>query len=76
MERLCIFQERLLLARRRTGLSQACLAQQARVFKTDISKYERGQSMPTLPRLVRLADVLQVSTDYLLGRSEGHHARD
>lgn len=67
MERLPVFQERLLLARRRAGLSQEALASQAHLFKTDISKYERGMSMPTLPRVARLAVALKVSADYLLG---------
>ena len=67
MERLPIFAERLLLARRRRGLTQEALASQARLFKTDISKYERGLSMPTLPRLVRLAQALHASGDALLG---------
>ena len=70
MERLPVFKERLLLARRRQDLSQEALAEKARLFKTDISKYERGQSMPTLPRLVRLSEALGISTDYLLGLSE------
>jgi transcriptional regulator with XRE-family HTH domain len=73
MERLQVFQERLLLARRRCGMSQAALGAKAKLFKTDISKYERGQSLPTLPRLVRLADALGISTDYLLGRKESCH---
>ena len=68
MERFPVFQERLLVVRRRRGWSQGKLATASGLFTTDISKYERGQSLPTLPRLVRLADALHVSTDYLLGR--------
>ena len=67
MERFLVFQERLLLARRRRALSQEALADTTGLFKTDISKYERGQSLPTLPRLARLARALGVSADYLLG---------
>jgi len=70
MERLPIFQERLLLVRRRRKMSQGALAAGAQLFKTDISKYERGLSMPTLPRLIRLANTLGVSIDYLVGRHE------
>lgn len=70
MERLPIFQERLLLARRRQDMSQPTLASKASLFTSDISKYERGQGMPTLPRLVRLSEALGISTDYLLGLSE------
>jgi transcriptional regulator with XRE-family HTH domain len=72
MERLPVFKERLLLVRRRMAMSQEALANKAHLFTTDISKYERGQSMPTLPRLVRLADALEISTDYLLGREVPH----
>ena len=68
MERLPIFQERLLLVRRRRGMTQEALADATSLFKSDISKYERGTSVPTLPRLVRIATALQTSTDYLLGR--------
>jgi transcriptional regulator with XRE-family HTH domain len=70
MERVPILQERLLVVRRRRGLSQDQVAQQAQLFKTDVSKYERGVSVPTLARLIRLATVLETSTDYLLGLSE------
>lgn len=67
MERLHVFQERLLLARRRRQMSQGMLAARTALFPTDISKYERGQSMPSLPRLVRLSEALEISADYLLG---------
>lgn len=69
-ERLPIFQERLFMARQLRGMTQEDLAERTQLFKTDISKYERGESHPNLPRLCRLADSLNVSTDYLLGRSE------
>jgi transcriptional regulator with XRE-family HTH domain len=65
-----IFHERLLVTRRRQELSQEDLASKAGMFKTDISKYERGISMPTLPRLARLAQALGACTDYLLGLSD------
>jgi len=70
MERMAIFQDRLLVVRRHRGLSQEQLAEKTGLFPTDISKYERGISMPTLPRLVRLARALEVSADYLLGLSD------
>ena len=73
-ERLPIFQERLLLTRRQQGLSQKALAARAGLFLTDISKYERGQSMPALPRLVRLAQALHCSADWLLGLAPHHDA--
>jgi len=67
MEDLPIFQERLLLARRRAGVSQGELAKRTAMYASDISKMERGRMLPTAPRLRRLAEALGVSADYLLG---------
>ena len=67
MEDLPIFQERLLLARRRAGVSQGELATRTAMYASDISKMERGRMLPTAPRLRRLAAALGVSADYLLG---------
>jgi transcriptional regulator with XRE-family HTH domain len=67
MEDLPIFQERLLLARRRAGVSQGELAKRTEMYASDISKMERGRMLPTAPRLRRLAEALGVSADYLLG---------
>lgn len=70
MEDLPIFRERLLLARRRAGLSQGDLAQRTAMYGSDISKMERGRMLPTAPRLRRLAEALGVSADYLLGLTD------
>lgn len=67
MEDLPIFQERLLLARRRAGVSQGELAKRTAMYASDISKMERGRMLPTAPRLRRLAEALGVSADFLLG---------
>ena len=34
-----------------------------------IRRYERGESVPTVDSLMKLADYYGVTTDYLLGRS-------
>jgi transcriptional regulator with XRE-family HTH domain len=73
MEDLPIFQERLLLARRRAGVSQGVLAKETGMYASDISKMERGRMLPTAPRLRRLAEALGVSADYLLGLQEDTH---
>jgi len=70
MEDLPIFQERLLLARRRAGVSQGELAKRTEMYASDISKMERGRMLPTAPRLRRLAEALDVSADYLLGLTD------
>lgn len=70
MEDSPIFQERLLLARRRAGVSQGELAKRTEMYASDISKMERGRMLPTAPRLRRLAEALDVSADYLLGLTD------
>ena len=70
MEKLPIFQERLLLARRRKAMSQTGLAKATDMFPSDISKMERGQMLPTAPRLRKLCLALCVSADVLLGLTE------
>lgn len=35
-----------------------------------ISKYERGECMPTTQNLIILAEFFQTSLDYLIGRTE------
>jgi len=61
--------ERLLIARRRRGLTQRALAAATGVNYVTIARVERGQ-MPhvSVDVLVRLADVLEVSLDVLTGR--------
>lgn len=46
----------LLLARLKSDLSQAALAEKAGVAQSAISAYERGVRQPTLPTLVRLLE--------------------
>ena len=36
--------------------------------KNALQKYERGEAVPGVPALVKIADYYQVSVDYLLGR--------
>src|SRR5207244_11132657 len=67
MEDLPIFQERLLLARRRAGVSQGELAKRTEMYASDISKMERGRMLPTAPRLRRLAEALGGSAQFPVG---------
>lgn len=73
MENLPLFKERLLLARRRSDLTQDDLARLVRMHKSDVSKMERGKMLPSVPRLQRLAAALGVSSDFLLGTTPGIH---
>lgn len=47
--------------------SQVTLAKQLGVTKQCISNWENGNIQPSVDALVRLADVFDVSTDYLIG---------
>lgn len=59
----------LKLARIKKGMTQQELADAIGVSSLrDISRYEAGRINPPIPRLCKIADVLEVTTDYLLGR--------
>ncbi len=60
------FPEKLRLARQQKGFTQGQLAQRVGSDSQRISKYERGIMIPTTAILVKLADALNVSLDYLL----------
>ncbi len=51
------------------GLSQADLAKKTSLQPTAISHFETGGRSPSFDNLRILADALNVSTDYLIGRS-------
>ena len=59
--------ERIKMIRIRRKLSQSDLARSAQVHQKNISKYENGGVIPSAVTLKSIADVLNVSTDYLLG---------
>ena len=50
-----------------SGLTQTRLAKMANVSKAAISAYENGLRQPSYDTLTRLASILHVTTDYLLG---------
>ena len=50
------------------GLSQQDLGNAIGVTKVTVCGYESGTRIPNLEKLIKLADTLGTSTDYLLGR--------
>ena len=63
--------DRLIEARKVRGLSQTDLARLSGVTAPMICRIERGETPgATIRTLLRLADTLYCSTDYLLGRGE------
>lgn len=62
--------QRLRKARKARGMTQEELAAQVRTTKGTISNYENSHSTPPNDMLLQLADVLHVTTDWLLGRTD------
>ena len=54
--------------REKRDITQVRLSTAINVSQETISAYESGKSMPSAETLVRIADFLNTSTDYLLGR--------
>ena len=65
-----IFQERLKAARDLRGWSQNDLAVRARMPPSSIAHFETGSRKPSFDTLRRLTNALEVTTDYLLGRTD------
>lgn len=65
-----MFQVRLKALRERAGLSQAALAKKVGVGQSTVGMWESGRNKPENAKLEALANLLGVSTDYLLGRSD------
>lgn len=62
------FSDRLKAERTRKGLSQADLARRTGLEPSAISHFETDERSPSFQNLSKLADALNVSIDYLLGR--------
>lgn len=60
---------RLHKARKKKGLTQEQLAEQAQISTQHISNIEHGHTKLSLPMLIKLANVLSVTPDYLLTES-------
>jgi transcriptional regulator with XRE-family HTH domain len=63
-----VFPQRLRAARELRELNQAELARRAGLQASAVSHFETGARKPSFDNLKRLADALNVTTDYLLGR--------
>ena len=65
------FGERIVLLRRRQGMTQRTVGEEAGIHPNTIARLERGK-LTDLPgkAVARLAQALGTTTDYLLGLSE------
>jgi len=61
---------RLKVLRIEFELTQSDVAQKVGLSTTGYGNIETGKSIPSLETLIKLADLFNVSLDYLIGRSE------
>ena len=61
-----ILAEKIMLLRKKNGLSQEELAQKLAVSRQSVSKWESGQSIPDLDKLLALSAIFGVTVDYLV----------
>ncbi|MEQ9302632.1 MAG: helix-turn-helix transcriptional regulator [Marinoscillum sp.] len=64
------FGKRLLEARKKKGLSQEEVANQLSTKAPVIGRYERDEAKPNIEAAARMASLLEVSLDYLVGNSD------
>lgn len=60
------FADKLVELRKNKGISQEELADKLDVTRQSISKWESGQSIPDISRILQLSELFDVSVDYLL----------
>ena len=59
-------QEKIMELRKAKGWSQEQLAEQLDISRQSVSKWESGASVPELDKIVKMSEIFQVSTDFLL----------
>lgn len=57
---------RIAALRKSAGLSQAQLAKKLQISPSAVGMYEQGRREPSVDTLVALAEVFQITTDFLL----------
>lgn len=60
------FSDKLIQIRREKGYSQEQLANLLNVSRQAVSKWEAGNSLPEIEKLIAIADIFNVSVDYLV----------
>lgn len=64
------FQKALIEQRKLNNLTQRQVASALKISQPSYIRYEKGQAEPSLENLVKLADLFDVSVDFLLGRKD------
>lgn len=58
--------EKIRTLRKERGLSQEALAEKLDISRQAISKWEAGSSNPDIEYVIKMSDIFEVSTDYIL----------
>ena len=61
--------EHIMIIRKQKGLSQGELGKQVGTSGDIIGRYERGVITPSIDVIIKIADTLEVSIDYLVGKT-------
>lgn len=64
-----MFDERLKSLRKKCGYTQVSLAETLGVSKGTVAMWETGKRTPNFETLIRLSDLFDMRTDYILGKS-------
>ena len=62
------FNENLVKYRKLKGFTQEEMAEKMQVSRQSVSKWENEEAVPELAKIIKLADILEVSLDTLCGR--------
>ena len=62
--------EKIMTLRKKRGWSQEELAMQLNISRQSVSKWESGASIPDLDKILKLSEIFDVTTDYLLKETE------
>lgn len=67
---MSIFGDNIKRLRKNKGLKQQQIADEIGVNRGSYSNWEKGKREPSFENLVKLADLLEVSLDWLFGRDK------
>ena len=62
--------------RKEQGISQTDLASQLGIHKNVLGRYERNEVLPSIEIARKIADILDVSLDYLTGKADVQMDKD
>jgi len=62
--------------RKKKGISQTDLASRLGIHKNVLGRYERNEVLPSIEIARKIADILDISLDYLTGKTDVEMDRD